>query len=412
MNGLVWQLARRFRNSKNRSTFTSFTGSSSTFGIGLGCFVLIVLLSVMNGFEKALKEQLLSVVPHGELRSVAPDGLQNWQTIRMALAEKPVVTSIQPFVSATALLQRGQRSKAVEITGIVPALSDYATRVTLTPNNAWQRFAEQPRSVLLGQQVMQKLALQPGDKVQVLLPKANAQLKLSAPESIWLNVVGSIAIGGELDRHMALMRMDELASATGIGAGAAGLLLNYEQPFSAYQLTRDLGYQVNQPVYISDWTRTHGHLYQDIQLVRTVVYLALVLVIAVASFNIVSSLVMAVSEKQAEIAMLKTMGAHSRLIAMVFVTQGMLNGVIGTFFGATVGVITALNLSEIALFLESLVGVKLLSDDIYFIDFLPSELVWSDVWVTVVIALLLSMLATLYPAVRASQIEPAAVVGH
>ena len=412
MNGLVWQLARRFRNSKNRSTFASFTGSSSTFGIGLGCFVLIVLLSVMNGFEKALKEQLLSVVPHGELRSVSSEGLQDWRSIRMAFADKPSIETVQPFVKATALVQRGQNSKAVEITGIAPALSDYATRVTLTPNNAWQRFTQQPGSVLLGKRVMQKLGVQTGDKVQMLLPKASAQLKLSAPESIWLKVVGSIDIGGELDSHMALMRMNELANATGVNAGAAGLLLYYEQPFSAYQLTRELGYLVNQAVYISDWARTHGHLYQDIQLVRTVVYLALVLVIAVASFNIVSSLVMAVSEKQAEIAMLKTMGAHSGLIAMVFVTQGMLNGVIGTFFGATTGVITALNLSEIALFLEAVVGVKLLSDDIYFIDFLPSELVWSDVWITVVIALLLSVLATLYPALRASKIEPAAVLGH
>lgn len=412
MNGLVWQLASRFRNSKNRSAFNSFIGSSSTFGIGLGCFVLIVLLSVMNGFEKALKEQLLSVVPHGELRAVSPQGLEDWQAIREAFTAKPEIETIQPFVKATALLQRGKQSKAVELTGISPSLSDYDNRLRLYPDNAWQQFAIESGSVLLGKQVMKKLGVQVGDKVQVLLPKANAQLKLSAPESIWLTVVGGIDIGGELDSYMAFMRMDELAQATDVTAGATGILLNYTEPFSAYPLTRELGYSVNQAVYMSDWTRTHGHLYQDIQLVRSVVYLALGLVIAVASFNIVSSLVMSVSEKQAEIAMLKTMGARSGLIAMVFVTQGLLNGVVGTCLGAFAGVITALNLSDIALFLESVVGFKLLSGDIYFIDFLPSELLWQDVWITVIIALLLSVLATLYPALRASRVEPAAVLGH
>lgn len=307
---------------------------------------------------------------------------------------------------------REAKSKAVELTAIAPELSNYPTVLNILPDNAWSDFSENKQSVLLGRNVLTHLGLGVGDKVQVLIPKKSAELKLSAPESIWLTVAGEIVIGGELDSFMAFMHMDLAASILEVGEGASGLSMRYNDPFEANSLTREFGYRLSQHVYMSDWTRTHGHLYQDIQLVRSVVYIALSLVIAVASFNIVSSLVMSVSEKQSEIAMLKTMGAPSGLIAIVFILQGSLNGIIGTIIGATIGVLFAQFMSEIAVAIENLLGVKILSGDIYFIDFLPSQLAWQDVWVTVAIALLLSILATLYPAIRASRIDPAVVLGH
>lgn len=412
MNGLVWQLAFRFRKSKKRSGFTSFIASSSTVGIGLGCFVLILLLSVMNGFERELKDRLLVAIPHGELTAVDPAGLADWKSIIEQAKRHPQVISAQPFIKATALLQRGKKTKAVELTAIDPALSHQNEAAHMVDEEAWKSFIATPYGVLLGRKVLKQLGLSVGDKVQALLPRKSDGLKLSAPETIWLTVVGEVSLGGELDSFLAYMHMDLAAETLSITQGAQGIRLNYVDPFDARMSTRRFAYELSQQVYISDWTRTHGHLYQDIQLVRSVVYLALILVIAVASFNIVSSLVMSVSEKQAEIAMLKTMGARSSLIARVFILQGSLNGVIGALFGSVSGIFVALNLSDIARFLESLLGIKLLSGDIYFIDFLPSLLLWSDVWITVSISLLLSVLATIYPALRASKVEPAKVLGH
>jgi lipoprotein-releasing system permease protein len=198
----------------------------------------------------------------------------------------------------------------------------------------------------------------------------------------------------------------------GITNGAQGLRLNFADPFKAPSAMREIGYGFEQHVYMSDWTRTQGHLYQDIQLVRAVVYLALSLVIAVACFNIVSTLVMAVNEKRAEIAMLKTMGARNSLISRVFVLQGLMNGAIGIMTGTVLGVLMASYLTTVASFIEQIFGVQFLSADIYFIDFLPSVLDWHDVYLTVAIALTLCLLATLYPAHKAARIDPARALSY
>ena len=409
---LVWQLALHFRKHRGSNAFTAFIASSSTLGIGLGCFVLVLLLSVMNGFEKELKHTLLSAIPHGELTAVLPNGLRDWQTIATQIQQDPNVSQVTPFIKATGLLQRGKKSKAVEITAVQAAQTQLPEALKLAPEDAWQSLHNNTHGIILGQKVLTHLGLQVGDKVQVLLPKQSTDLKLSAPIYLWMTIVGAVTAGGELDNYLAYMNLTLAAEALTVEHGAQGLRLTFVDPHLASFATREQGYKLQQAVYISDWTRTHGHLYQDILLVRSVVYLALVLVIAVASFNIVSSLVMAVSDKQAEIAMLKTMGADSRIIAQVFVVQGCLNGIIGASMGTSLGVLLAMNLTQVIIQFEQLIGIKLLSGDIYFIDFLPSVVHWQDVVITVSIAMLLSILATIYPAVRASKVEPAKVLGH
>jgi lipoprotein-releasing system permease protein len=219
-------------------------------------------------------------------------------------------------------------------------------------------------------------------------------------------------MGGELSNHIAYMHMSLAAQAQHVSNGAQGLRLQYIDPFTAPQLTRDIGFKLQPEVYMSNWTISDGNLYQDIQLVKVVVYIALMLVIAVACFNIVSTLVMAVNEKQSEIAMLKSMGAKNSLIISVFMLQGMLYGLTGTFLGGLLGVVVSINLAAFAGFIEDLVGIQFLSGDVYFIDFLPSQLNWQEVCVTAVIAILLSLLATLYPAFKAAKINPAEVLGH
>ena len=403
---LAWQLACRFRHAKTQNRFISFISLSSTFGIGLGCFVLIILLSVMNGFERELTHRILSVVAHGELYSVDSTGIENLDAQLYRLNDDPRVESDVPYTELTGMLQFKGELKAVSLTGI-DVNNDPSAFKQQVSEDSWRAFQGNKDGVLVGKGIANKLGISKGDAVQALIPVTHADLRFSAPTTVTLIVAGVISVGGELDNHIGVMHLAKASSAAGLTGKAMGLRFRLYDPFSAYSTMRDIGYSYPQAVYMSDWTRTQGHLYKDIQLVRTVVYIALVLVIAVACFNIVSSLVMAVKEKQASIAILKTMGASDSLIRQTFMLQGALNGLVGMSVGVGLAVIIAPNLSAIVKSVETALGISLLSGDIYFIDFLPSQLHWADVGVTIVVALTLSVLATLYPAHKAAKISPA-----
>jgi len=408
---LEWTLAWRFRRNKSANGFLSFISASSTFGIGLGCFVLILILSVMNGFENQLKQRILSVVPHGELKAVSPNGIDEWQGVIGDFSTDPRILSANPVIKLTGMLQKGKLSKAAEITAIDPQTYASSLLQNITPEQ-WLAFQQTENAVILGAGVVKHLGLSMGQQVQLMLPRLSEDGSLKAPKTVWLTLVGQVKIGGELDKHIGYMHLSQAAQLADISSGAQSIEFRYQQPFSASAITRGIGFSFPQHVYISDWTRTQGHLYQDIQLVRLVVYIALVLLIAVACFNIVSTLVMSVNEKQGEVAMLKTMGAENGVIIRVFMLQGMINGLIGTVFGVLLGVVVAINLSAIALQIEQVLGVQFLSGDIYFIDFLPSDLQWPEVFITAAIALSLSMLSTIYPAIKATKVSPAEVLGH
>lgn len=404
---LSLQLARRFRRGKSSNRYISFVSLSSTLGIGLGCFVLIILLSVMNGFERELRERLLAIIPHAELFSINQQGIVDWREYQQVLGEDPRIRKVEPYTKITGMIQQGSALKAVELTGI-QINAAIPTRWQNEISDAdWQRLREGPNQVLLGKGILNKLGLAPGDKISVVIPSVTEDLTFAAPKNLYLTVAGSIQVGGELDNLIGIMHLETASEQAGIKSGAQGLRFQFYDPFAAYSIIREVGYGFPQAVYMSDWTRTQGHLYDDIRLVRVVVYIALSLVIAVACFNIVSSLVMAVKEKQASIAILKTMGATDSQIRNTFVFQGLLNGFIGVFWGTLLAVITAPNLSLIVAKLEDLLGIKVLSGDIYFIDFLPSQLQANDVLLTVLVAIVLSVLATLYPAQKAAAIQPA-----
>lgn len=409
LSGLI---AWRFRKGKTQNRFISFISGSSIVGIALGCFVLITILSVMNGFEQQMKDKILNLVPQGELTSVSSRGVENWQGLISDYRAMPGIRFVQPFSTATGMLQKGPSLKAVNVSGIqvTPELPEvYENIIQL---DAWERLRNNANGILLGARILSALNLQVGDKIQLLLPSLSDTNELHTPTSLWLDVMGEVKIGGELDALVGFMHMSTASDAMKITHGAGGIQFYFTDPFVAPQMTRNLGYDLAQPVYISDWTRTQGHLYNDIQLVRVVVYIVLILVIAVACFNIVSGLVMSVNEKQTEIAVLKTMGASNGLIMRVFILQGAMNGLIGTAVGVGLGVVTALNISQLAGALERWLGFELLSGDIYFIDFLPSVLNTHQVVFTAVIALSLSLLSTCYPAFKAARLKPAQLLGR
>jgi len=406
---LAFELAQKFRKTRSQQRFISFISMSSTIGIGLGCFVLIVLLSVMNGFEKELTSRILSVVPHGEIYSKSESGIENLEAQLYRFSQDSRLDSVTPYTGLTGMLQSKGELKAISVTGIpVDSVKEkYTERVT---KNDWARFSTQENGLIVGKGILDSMDLAIGDTVQILIPQTTQDLTFKAPRSITLKIAGVLSVGGELDNQLGLMHLETASQAIGITSKAQGIQFTLKDPFSAYDTMRDIGYSYPQAVYMSDWTRTQGHLYSDIQLVRAVVYIALTLVIAVACFNIVSSLVMAVRDKQASIAILKTMGATDTLIRNTFVLQGVINGVVGVTVGVALAVIVAPNLSEIVRFIESGLGVEILSGDIYFIDFLPSSMHWLDVVVTMIVAMILSVGATLYPAQKAANISPSSAL--
>ena len=406
---LALELAQKFRKTRTQQRFISFISMSSTIGIGLGCFVLIVLLSVMNGFEKELTGRILSVVPHGEIYSKSESGIENLEAQLYRFSQDSRLASVTPYTGLTGMLQSNGELKAISVTGVPVEQVDekYAERVS---KQDWLRFSRQSNSLIVGKGIFTSMGLEVGDKVQILIPQTTQDLTFKAPRAITLEIAGVLSVGGELDNQLGLMHLEVASNAIGIASKAQGIQFTLKDPFSAYDTMRDIGYSYPQAVYMSDWTRTQGHLYSDIQLVRAVVYIALSLVIAVACFNIVSSLVMAVREKQASIAILKTMGASDSLIRNAFVLQGVINGFIGITVGVTLALLVAPNLSDIVRIIESGLGLEILSGDIYFIDFLPSSLHWQDVIVTIIVAMFLSVGATLYPAQKAVNISPSSAL--
>lgn len=411
MKSLVWQLARRYRSTRHTSGFIRFISASSTLGIGLGVAILILALSVMNGFELALKQRLLAVIPHVELEAVA-NRLDNWQAKLTTYAEVEGVTAAAPYIKANGMLRRGSEVKAVQLRGIAldyeRKLSDFEHYVQ--SGSLAQLEAEQ---LVLGSGVAEALGVAVGDTVQLMLPRFSEDGRLASYSNRVLTVTGIVAVGGQLDYSQAWLDISALAGYLEMPAGSVqGLAFRVDDIFAAPIMARKLGQLSEDYVYMLDWVRSQGHVYQDIQMVRAILYLVLALVIAVACFNIVATLVMAVREKESDIAILLTMGMRPNALIKTFMLLGWLNGLVGTLGGAVIGVLLATFIEPIFAFVTRILGRSLLDPSIYFIDFVPSLLQWQDVSVTVGLALALSLLSTLYPAFRASRVDPARVLGQ
>jgi len=425
LNSLSLFLGWRYVRSRQQHGFASFISASSTIGIALGVMVLIVALSAMNGFEQELKQRLLSIVPHAEIIAV-DSPINDWQASVEQIEKNPDVVAAAPLIKMTGLLQKGSQLKALEIRGVDPLLEIKVSSINkYVTQGTWQNLSKK-NGIIIGAGVAKKLNVTLGDKVQLLLPKQHHKTQrrnqFSAPIKRNVVVVGIFKFGGTIDDTLAYMSLTQAAKAIDLAATTLangqpsyqvhGIRLNVNNAFNAPKIVRDVASHFDEYVYIYDWTYTQGHLYNDIQLVRMVMFIVLALVIAVASFNIVSTLVMTVNEKKGDIAILITMGAKSSTIMRSFMVQGIFNGVLGCFIGTTLGILVAKNLTVIIHFFEKLFNTVFLSGDVYFINFIPSQLVYHDVVTTVIIALVLSVLATLYPAWQATKIQPAEVLGQ
>lgn len=405
-------LGLRYSRSRRRNGFIAFISASSLIGIALGVMALILGLSAMNGFERELKDRVLSVVPQGELDAVERP-LPDWPRLRDYLLAQPGVEAAAPVIRLNGLLEHGSAIKGVQLRAVLPDLeanlSDAGKYMT---GRGLRELQPGERGVILGKTIADKLGVKVGDSVALLLPQGGDQAGIKNPRREALTVVGLLEIGGQLDGLLGFMHLADAQAITGMGSDVEGFSLRVSDVLNAQNITIAAAQQFPHHVYIRSWMNSQGYLYQDIQMVRTVMYVVMLMVVAVACFNIVSTLVMAVNEKRSEIAILKTMGASPGQIRLTFVIQGMVNGVAGALLGALLGGLLSSKLTQILSVVEKLIGHRFLNPDIYFIDFLPTELHMQDLLIVTGAAILMSLLATLYPAWRASGLVPSRELGH
>jgi lipoprotein-releasing system permease protein len=400
----------RYTRAKRRNHFISFISMTSMVGIALGVAALIVVLSVMNGFQHELRSRILGVASHLQI-SGANNALSDWQGVAEFVRGQPEVQASAPYIMAQGMLSFGQAVQGTIVRGVLPEQEDKVAEIG-QHIRAGRFDALKPGGfgIVLGADLALALGVGIGDKVVVMAPQGQFTPTGMVPRLKQFRVVGIFQVGMyEYDSALALIHLQDAATLYRMGDKVSGLRLKLDDLYRAPQVSRELGLKLGPQgaYYISDWTEQHANFFRAVQMEKRVMFVILALIVAVAAFNIVSTLVMAVTDKRADIAILRTLGASPRSIMRIFIVQGALIGVIGTLMGVAGGVLLALNIETVVPFIEHILGIQFLAKDVYYISDLPSELQWSDVTMITSMSLVLSLLATLYPSWRAAKTNPA-----
>ncbi|GGJ81189.1 lipoprotein-releasing ABC transporter permease subunit [Pseudomonas matsuisoli] len=400
-------IGARYTRAKRRNHFISFISLTSMIGLGLGVMAMIVVLSVMNGFQQEMSSRILGMVPHAVVTAGEP--LDDWRVQAKALTADPRVEAAVPFAELDGMLSFHGSMQPVQIHGIDPAeeskVSIVADHVTQGRLNALQpgEFG-----IVIGELVARRFGLRMGDRLTLIVPEVSATSSAVTPRMHRLTIVGMFKVGAEIDGSLGLIH---IADAEQIQRNEPGkvesLRLKLKDLYAAPQVSADLASRLGADFTASDWTKSQGSLFAAMKMEKTMIGLLLLLIIAVAAFNIIATLIMVVADKQADIAILRTLGATPGQIMATFMVQGTVIGSVGTLTGGILGVLLALNVSEVVNWIERVTGQHVFSSDIYFVNSLPSQLQMGDVALICAAGFLLSFLATLYPARRAAQTQPA-----
>jgi len=398
----------RYTRAKRRNHFISFISLTSMLGVALGVAALIVVLSVMNGFEKELRERILGMTSHAFITGVNGT-LKDWQSLQEMIEGAEHLVDSAPFVEGQAMLSQGSRVRGSLIRGVNPKLEG---RVSTIGDKVIQGKFEalQPGSfgVILGKDLAMTMGVSTGDKVTLITPHVTPTPAGIMPRLKRLNVVGIFEIGMyEYDSALAIMNIEDAAKLFRIPNKVTGLRLKLDDVYQAPRITNNLLATLPASYRAADWTYQHANFFRALKTEKTVMFVILLLIVAVAAFNIVSTLIMMVTDKQADIAILRTLGMTPKNIMTIFMVQGTLIGIFGTLIGVGGGVALALNVETIIANLEQILGYQFLPADVYYISSLPSDLQWNDVTVIGITAFILSLLSTIYPSWRASKIRPA-----
>ncbi|UZE27428.1 lipoprotein-releasing ABC transporter permease subunit [Pseudomonas asplenii] len=402
-------IGTRYTRAKRRNHFVSFISLTSIIGLALGVVVMIVVLSVMNGFDREMRDRVLGMVPHATIESGEP--ISDWQALADKVRQNPQVAAVAPFTQMQGLLTNNGQVQKVLLNGIDPAQERKVSIIDrFMQQGQLDALAPGSFGIVIGDKAATKLGVGLGDKLTFVAPEVSVTPAGMFPRMKRFTVVGIFHVGaGELDGYLGLTNIDDLARLHRWKPDQVqGLRLKFDDLFQAPRTAWEIAQQLGDSHYYArDWTRTHGNLYQAIKMEKAMIGLLLLLIVAVAAFNIISTLVMVVNDKKGDIAILRTLGATPGQIMAIFMVQGSVIGVVGTLIGAAVGIFAALNVSAAISALEGLIGHKFLNADVYFIDYLPSQLMAEDVLMVCGAALVLSFFATLYPAWRAARTQPA-----
>ena len=398
----------RYTRSRRRNRFVSFISLMSVIGVALGVMVLIVALSVMNGFEEEVRNRTLGFMAHVMI-SGPGNQLDDWQSLAKELHDAPHVLSSAPTVEQEVLLSRAGRVQAVVARGVLPeaeaAVTDIAERMR---SGSLNDLAPGGFHLILGTALARMLKVEPGDWLTLVLPKANTAGGDALPVLHRVTVSGVFDSGmKQFDEGVVLMHLADVQTLWGKGGAVQSVRLRLDDPLQAPAIAVEIAHSLHGGYWVSDWTRRNVNFFRALQMQKRMIFLILLLIVAVAAFNIVSTLVMVVRDKEAQIAILRTLGMSSARIIGIFVVQGAATGLLGTLVGVVSGVLVSVYLSEMVSAVERWFAVDLFEKSVYFLSELPSRLVWTDVATTAAVAALLSLLATLYPAWRACRVPPA-----
>ena len=398
----------RYTHAKRRNHFISFISVVSMAGIALGVMALIVVLSVMNGFQQELRTRILGVAAHLEI-SGAGERLTDWRSVLAETRQNKEVLAGAPYVNGQGMLANGDMVRGTVVRGVLPELENkVAELATHMKVGKLDDLKPGGFGIILGGELARLLGVVLGDKVTLLTPQGNITPAGVMPRIKQFTVVGIFEAGMfEYDSALALIHLQDAQKLLRLGEDVTGVRLKLSELFRAPFVTRDLAKTLTGDYYLSDWTQSHSNFFRAVAIEKRMMFLMLLLIVAVAAFNLVSTLVMAVTDKQSDIAILRTLGAKPGSIMKIFVVQGSIIGVLGTILGVTSGVLLALNLETVVPIIERSLGMDLFPAEVYYINELPSKLDWSDVGIIGAISLALSLLATIYPSWRASRINPA-----
>jgi len=408
-----WLLGTRYLRSANRRGFLSFISLTCIAGLMLGVAVLIVVLSVMNGFERELRSRILSVTSHATLMGLEGP-LVEWQTARSTALATPGVVAAVPYIEQQAMLAQGQHLAGTQLRGVDPQLERTAVGLgrQLLQGSLDDLQAGQFH-IVLGEALANELGAKVGDSVVLLVPQGTATPTGIMPRMRRFTVTGLFRSGMyEFDRGLALVHIADAGRLYRLGAAVTGLRLALADPLTAPRMVRELAVSLGGGFYISDWTRNHANFFRSIQMTKSMLFVILLMVVAVAAFNIVATLVMIVKEKQSDIAILRTLGCGPANVLAVFAVQGVLIGVCGIVSGVALGVLVSTHLESLVHGLERLTGQHFLDAKVYFMSDLPAQVQGMDVLQIAAVAFLLCALATVYPAWRAARTAPAEALRH
>jgi len=398
----------RYTRAKRRNRFISFISLISMLGVALGATALITVLSVMNGFEKELRVRILGMTAHATI-SGENGTLRNWESVAAAASKQPRVIGAAPFVQLEGMLSGNDAVRGSMVRGVVPSeepkVSDVGAKMK---QGTLDDLRPGEFNIVLGRDLARLLNVVVGDKVTMIVPQANVTPAGVMPRLRRFNVVGIFEAGMyEYDSTLALVNIEDASRLLRMDGAVSGVRLKLDDMFASREVARDLIARLSGDYWVTDWTQQHVNFFKAVAMEKTTMRWILFLIVAVAAFNLVSTLVMVVKEKEADIAILRTLGATPRSIMVIFMVQGGLVGLVGTLLGLLGGVGLASNIDTIVPAIESLFGMHFLSSDVYYISELPSDMRWSDVIEIGTWAFVLCLLATLYPAWGASRVQPA-----